>query len=244
MSKILRRLLNRDIKIEPSLLDKYYGHLNSKKVSKAVNVFNEPIPWYTYPSIDYLVQFELSKKTVFEWGSGNSSLFFAERSKKVISIEHDKGWFEIVEVSKKTNQEIIYRSLNEYPKAIHDTDILYDIIVIDGQRRFDCTIECVDKLQKNGMIILDNSDWFYKSASFLKNEMKLTQIDFHGFSPINNYILTTSIFLSREFDFPIKNNRQPNNPFGGLFHNEYEIMEKEDKIYNTKNIEMVHRLSL
>ena len=33
-----------------------------------------PIPWYTYPAIEYLSQFDYSRKTIFEFGCGNSSL--------------------------------------------------------------------------------------------------------------------------------------------------------------------------
>ena len=33
------------------------------------------MPWYTYPVIEYLQQFDFSKLTVFEYGSGNSSCY-------------------------------------------------------------------------------------------------------------------------------------------------------------------------
>lgn len=46
-----------------------------------------PIPWYTYPAIEYLSQFDYGGKRVFEYGCGYSSLFWAERAAKVISIE-------------------------------------------------------------------------------------------------------------------------------------------------------------
>lgn len=248
LKELLNRILNGETKpppeIIPNLLDMFYGHHATKKLQQSLNLFGEPIPWFSYPAIDYLKQFDLRDKTVFEWGSGNSSLFFAERAKKVTSVEHDTEWFELVNKTKKENQILIYKPLTEYPKSIHDTDDTYDMIVIDGQRRFDCTIECVEKLKENGMIILDNSDWFYKSASFLKKEMNMIQFDFHGFSPINEYVLTTSVFLKRDFDFPVKNNRMPNNPYGGILHDEFKIMEDEDKIYNTKNVETVTKLSL
>ena len=48
--------------------------MNSIYTHLLVNENNEPIPWFTYPSIQYLDQLDLSEKTIFEWGSGNSSL--------------------------------------------------------------------------------------------------------------------------------------------------------------------------
>lgn len=34
-----------------------------------------PLPWYTYPAIEYLSQFDYGEKTIFEFGCGYSSLF-------------------------------------------------------------------------------------------------------------------------------------------------------------------------
>ena len=52
-----------------------------------VDRFNRPIPWYTYPAIEYIKQLDFSDKTVFEYGSGNSTLFWAQRCKKLVSVE-------------------------------------------------------------------------------------------------------------------------------------------------------------
>ena len=46
-----------------------------------------PIPWYTYPAIEYLSQFDYSQKKIFEFGTGYSSMYWAKRAQKVISIE-------------------------------------------------------------------------------------------------------------------------------------------------------------
>ena len=52
-----------------------------------------PIPWYTYPAIEYLSQFDYSDKLIYEFGCGNSSVFWAKRAKQVISIEDNPQWF-------------------------------------------------------------------------------------------------------------------------------------------------------
>lgn len=45
---------------------------------------------------------------ILEFGSGASSSWWAERSKSVTSIEHDKEWFEIVKKRKSDNLEILF----------------------------------------------------------------------------------------------------------------------------------------
>lgn len=56
------------------------------------NALNENVPWVTFAAIKFLDQKLTKDMRVFEYGSGGSSIFFAERVKEVISIEHDKSW--------------------------------------------------------------------------------------------------------------------------------------------------------
>lgn len=49
-------------------------------------------PWLPYLVIDYIEK--LKPKKVFEWGSGNSTLFFLQMGvKKLVTIEHELDWF-------------------------------------------------------------------------------------------------------------------------------------------------------
>jgi precorrin-6B methylase 2 len=218
-----------------NLLNSFYGHDLTRATKKPIDKDGLPIPWFTYPAIQYIDQFDLSGKDIFEWGCGNSSLFFAERARHITSVEHDEEWYRQMAASRRKNQELVQVTLEEYPSAIKRFSSQFDIIIIDGQRRFDCAREAVGFLKPGGLIIVDNSDWFYASAAFLKDKLGLIQIDFHGFSPINDYTMTTSFLLSRDFDFPLKKGRQPLNPAGGLDHDEMEIIEKEDGQFGTQN---------
>jgi len=51
------------------------------------------IPWLTFPSIRQLSSLLTSEMRVFEYGSGGSTLFFANRVAEVISVEHDEAWY-------------------------------------------------------------------------------------------------------------------------------------------------------
>jgi hypothetical protein len=62
-------------------------------------------PWMTYSAIDYLSRVLQKEHTVFEWGIGGSSLFFARRARSVISVEHDSVWFS--DVSKAMSESAI-----------------------------------------------------------------------------------------------------------------------------------------
>jgi hypothetical protein len=65
-----------------------------KYLSPAKSPVSEKMPWITFSSIDLLEKIIQPGMKVFEYGSGGSTLFWASRVKNIVSVEHDKGWFE------------------------------------------------------------------------------------------------------------------------------------------------------
>jgi hypothetical protein len=51
------------------------------------------IPWLVFSSIRFLKKWLKKDMQVFEYGSGGSTLFFAENTSGIVSVEHDKSWF-------------------------------------------------------------------------------------------------------------------------------------------------------
>lgn len=198
------------------ILIEQYGFLKSVKAKLPINAEGAPIPWYTYPAIEYISQLDLSNKKIFEYGVGHSSLFFANRAKYVTSVEDNKEWFEKIEKQKPNNLNIIYEAEKDaYIQSIAKQNTLFDIIVIDASHRFDCCTYVKNFLAPGGFIILDNSDWCQKEANYLRNELDLIQVDFCGFGPINTWSWVTSIFMQRDFNFSTASKTQPQKPLGG-----------------------------
>lgn len=197
-----------------SILAIDYAQYKTIKNWDCVDKNGNKIPWYTYPAIEYLNNFDFSQKSVFEYGSGNSSIYWANKAKDVTSVEHDKFWYEKVKSSIANNQTLIYKENNiEYENSILETNKKFDVIIIDGIRRPECAKvikSCLNNDSNEGfLVILDNSDWYKETSRYLRDELDLIEVDFHGFGPINNYTWTTSIFLSRNFKFKPINDIQP-----------------------------------
>lgn len=193
-----------------------YGHFRSALKGIPIDNRNNPLPWYSYPAIDYLNQLNLSKKIVFEYGSGYSTLFWSRKTKQVISVEDNHKWFEKIKLMSRTRKNINLKYINKnYPSSIKDFKRKFDIIVIDGSQRPECAKTSIKYLKKGGIVILDNSDWFPKTAKFLRS--KFLEIDFSGLVPSLPYSTTTSFFLSK--NTLLEGSRQPNHPLGGLKHN-------------------------
>jgi len=53
-------------------------------------------PWITYDVIDLLEKNIDNTSNVFEYGGGGSTMFFVKRANKVVTVEHDKEWFQIL----------------------------------------------------------------------------------------------------------------------------------------------------
>ena len=119
-----------------------YGYSQYGTIKKwdCVDACGNKIPWYTYPAIEFLNTFDFSEKSVFEFGSGNSSTYWAKKAKDVISVEHDKEWFEKVNSSLNNNQTLLLREDSEdYEKSILDFNKKFDVVIIDGIRRLQCS---------------------------------------------------------------------------------------------------------
>ncbi len=63
-----------------------------------------PLPWMTYPAIDFLKKNLNQNHEIFEFGCGASTLFFAKRVKKIVGIETDRMWLEAVRSKLINNQ--------------------------------------------------------------------------------------------------------------------------------------------
>jgi len=50
------------------------------------------VPWVSYPARRWLEQHLRPDFDVFEFGAGGSTLFFSERVRSVVSVEHDERW--------------------------------------------------------------------------------------------------------------------------------------------------------
>ena len=170
-----------------------YGRTLREKVSVAAD--GSPIPWYTYPAVEFFGQLDARGLRIFEFGCGHSSLFWAHKGANVFAVEHDRAWFDKMSTMSALLRQLELReSTAEYVRAIADAGGEFDIIIIDGVWRNECAQASLAHLRKGGCIILDNSDWYTDVADFFRRR-EFLQVDFSGFGPINNYCWTTSLLV-------------------------------------------------
>jgi len=72
-----------------------------------------PVPWITYPAMAFLKGIITSDLKVFEYGCGNSSLWWSNRVSSVISVEHSVAWAEVVSKRAPPQLRIVLKQMNE-----------------------------------------------------------------------------------------------------------------------------------
>jgi hypothetical protein len=163
-----------------------WGWQRSRELRRPVDAEGNPLPWYTYPMIYFLRQRVQPHWRVFEYGSGNSTLWWAKRVASVVSCEHDRGWFEQISKTAPPNVTYVYQELNEhYPDAILAHEGPFEVVVIDGRERAECAKRALKRLSPDGVIIWDNAE-FPRCRQFFSEHCQpagFRMLDFHGTGP-------------------------------------------------------------
>lgn len=180
-----------------------FGLHRSLVEQACIDADGRPIPWYTYPTIEFLDQHDFSQASVFEYGSGNSTLYWAGRARRVVSVEHDGEWHARVKglVAAHSHVDVaLVTQLDAYADHVR-AGAPFDVIVIDGQARAASARAAIACRSEGGLILLDNADGYPDVATILREEGGLLQIDFNGFGPFNSVPWRTSMFLDGNLGF-------------------------------------------
>lgn len=180
-------------------------------------------PWMSYGAIDYIEKIINPSWEVLEYGSGGSTLYFSSRVKKVKTIEHHTGWFNILKKQIDTEglkninlcnikPDLLKKGLDwtrtfygstrdpeysfeRYVKAGSEGGEKYDLLCVDGRSRVACIIEAYSVVKDGGYIVLDNSQRkdYYWAFMFLNNKARLIN-NFKGLTGYETFISQTTVW--------------------------------------------------
>jgi hypothetical protein len=173
---------------------KQIGWLESLRREEPVDAQGAPLPWYTYPAIHWLESVLTGTERIFEYGSGNSTLWFSQRVTSVFSVEHSERWAARMRRRQPPNVTLRHVPVGpdsnsvdgdtDYAHAITTAGGCFDIIVVDGQERNACCAAALPHLRPDGLLILDNSDRTeYEPANRFLMTRHFARIDFIGPAP-------------------------------------------------------------
>jgi tRNA A58 N-methylase Trm61 len=198
-----------------SVKDEFYKNKKSWERSfiegMSQDEYGNELPWITYQAIEFFNQNLKKNHLIFEYGCGSSTIFFAKKVKKVVSIETNEIWFEIINKKIKEqnidNVEIFLMTdgisnekyenfLENYQK---ENNLDFDFVIIDSIKRFKCAQNVLKFINNKTKIVLDDSERkHYKKIFKLFEENNMKKIDFFGIAPAQLRIKNTTIFTKKQ----------------------------------------------
>ena len=165
--------------------------------------FNSVMPDIAEPALTWINQHIEPTDTLFEWGSGGSTFWFADRVKQVYSVEHQLALFIYVKshflYEGYHNINMIYASEDTYPNAkyvdafddvsyrkycetIHNyPSKSFDWVIINGKSRGACLELAVSSVKHGGVILINDTNKLENGAAVNNYRNKALEIfEFKG----------------------------------------------------------------
>lgn len=162
------------------------GYLFHRVVEKVYRWTNPDAPWLTPQANELLNSWIRDTDSGLEFGSGRSTVWFARRCGKLTSVEHNPDWYQAV--TKRLNeQQLINVDYHLFPR-IDDADSRssqyvkvaerfgsgeLDFVLVDGIYRDACVAAVLDKIRRDGILIIDNVHLYFPSDSRSPNAIKV-----------------------------------------------------------------------
>ncbi len=153
-----------------------------------------PIPWTTYPFIEFVEPRLRTTMRLFEYGCGNSTLFWADRVALVHAVEHDAAWAARIGGRLPPSARVVHAPQGSaaYAGAVM-AEAPWDIVIVDGVDRNACLERAVEALSPHGVIVLDDSERpEYAVDHLLRRGFR--RLDLWGISPGYWYRKCTTLF--------------------------------------------------
>jgi hypothetical protein len=130
---------------------------------------------------------------VFEYGAGNSTLWWAARVAEVTSVEHDPEW--VASLALPDNATLIEaeRGSPAYIEAAAGGG--YDVVVVDGRDRVKCSAVAAEAVSPTGVIVWDDTDRVeYRPGIDALTAAGWRHLELPGLMPCAHWETSSSVF--------------------------------------------------
>jgi predicted O-methyltransferase YrrM len=197
--------LARDLMAQPRNVPRYVRH----NVLARRTPIDLGLPWFSYGAIDFLERFLRPEMSVFEFGCGGSTLFFAPRCATVRCVEDDAQWAALVRQrlsdAKLGNVTIVehafdFRQSASFERSQYLAEVRsgkFDVIVVDGQDedytiRPRCFAAAEEQVNPGGIVVVDDS-WRYRQ---LRTNHRAKRVEvFETVGPARFGVTSTDVYF-------------------------------------------------
>jgi hypothetical protein len=187
--------------LTPALFSLGSGHFRSSFRRAAVSRKGDPLPWYTYPCIEFLQHRSYWNKAILEFGGGHSTLWWASKARRVVTFEADEGWYDEISRTMPPNVDLFLVSMDSPQACLTGIEEAlssrgfgrFDVIIIDGLYRFELIDTARQIMTSESVIVCDDSEGYGFYEGF--KDSGLNRVDFFGYRPGVVSPACTSIFF-------------------------------------------------
>ena len=171
------------------------GWFRSYRAGRPVDRAGRPLPMYTYPAVHFLAQRLHPEQRVFEFGSGYSTLWYAERVHEVVAVEHNRAWVDELSAAARPNVTVVHRSDPVDYLAEIGCHGRFQLVAVDGLERSRAAAAALGALSGDGVVVLDNADNpAFRDAGDLLRGRGFRELGFDGMAPVFARDWRTSVF--------------------------------------------------
>ncbi len=162
---------------------------------------SHPVPWLTFDATRAICAALPLDARVFEFGAGNSTVFWARRTASVFSVEDNAGWMEMLNAKLKAlriaNTHLVHAT--DKPSYVGTIDAWpdehFDMVIVDGAFRRECAAAAVRHIKPGGLLVVDNTDWhWFRTEPIEGIPPHWERRAYPGYAPMMGHKSETTVF--------------------------------------------------
>lgn len=162
------------------------GWMRSVATGRIVDAAGDPQPWATLPFVDFVRPRLRANWTVFEFGAGASTLFYAARVGAVVAVEHDEQFAAQLRPLLPANASVVVRpaGAEAYATEIERCGRAPEFVSVDGVDRVACVQAALRCMAPAGVLVLDDAERpDYAPATAMLAAAGFRAVEFWGLAP-------------------------------------------------------------
>jgi predicted O-methyltransferase YrrM len=162
-------------------------YLLDRATEKAYRRTHPGVPWIAPAAVEFLEGYLKPSDQMLEFGSGRSTLWFAERVHHITSVEHNPDWHRQVssKIAEKGYSNISYFLHPRQADAIAPGQSDYvlvsksippaslNVVLVDGIYRAQCVLHSLPLIMAGGILVIDNVNRYLPSRSIAPNSRSI-----------------------------------------------------------------------
>lgn len=160
-----------------------------------------PVPWITFDATRAICAALPRDARVFEFGAGNSTVFWARRAASVCSVEDNAGWVDMLNAKLKAlriaNTHLVHATDKASYVGTIDAwpDEHFDMVIVDGAFRRECAAAAVRHVKPGGLLVIDNTDWhWFRTEPIAGIPPQWERTAYPGYAPMMGHKSETTVF--------------------------------------------------